>query len=58
MFRLTSSFNGSGIDDLFTAIGKKFLDPSFSEDNPVEKKDTLKIGKDDGKEGKGKKGCC
>ena len=29
IFRLTSAYNSSGIDELFTALGRKYLDPNF-----------------------------
>ena len=42
IFRLTSAYTASGIEDLFRAIGSKYLDPNFvdSEKKPVAQKNS------------------
>ena len=55
IFRLTSAFNASGIDDLFNAIGRKFLDPKYSEENPKKPSGNIVIGSEDQKK---EKKCC
>lgn len=37
-FRLTSAKDGLGIDDLFKAVGTKFLDPEYNENDLAVKK--------------------
>ena len=57
IFQTTSAKVASGIDDLFSAIGKKFLDPSFSEDNQDEKKDRIALNNQT-QDKEDKKKCC
>jgi hypothetical protein len=44
IFRLTSALNGSGIKELFSAIGNAFLDPSFQDILEKEKQEDIKDG--------------
>ena len=34
VFRMTSALKSQGIEDLFDCIGRKFIDPSYDEENP------------------------
>ena len=34
VFRMTSALKSEGIEDLFDCIGRKFIDPSYDEENP------------------------
>ena len=44
IFRLTSALNGSGIKELFYAIGNAFLDPEFQDILEKEKQEDIKDG--------------
>ena len=73
IFRLTSAMTASGIDELFSAVGKKILDPDYDDEDvepepmpeptpkkTVEKKTKgkgIKLG-EGGKEEKKKEKCC
>ena len=50
IFRLTSAYTAAGIEDLFRAIGSKYLDPNFvdEEKKPIAKKtkNTVTLNKD------------
>ncbi len=74
IFRLTSALNGSGISELFKAVGNSFLEPEYQDILEKEKieenksgitKGTVKLEKNihndnvtDGTGGKGKKKKC
>ena len=65
IFKLTSAKLGSGINELFENIAKKFIDPSliFNESNKesFQEKKSLKISKNINKKNKNKKNvnkCC
>ena len=73
IFRLTSAMTASGIDELFSAVGKKILDPDYDDEDvepepmpePTPKKTVeintkergIKLG-EGGKEEKKKEKCC
>ena len=73
IFRLTSAMTASGIDELFSAVGKKILDPNYDDEDvepepmpePTPKKTVeintkergIKLG-EEGKEEKKKEKCC
>lgn len=57
IFKLTSSFNGSGIDELFQTIGKKKLNPSFEEEGTPSKEKKFVIDPKQIQD-KPKKKCC
>ena len=73
IFRLTSAMTASGIDELFSAVGKKILDPNYDDEDvepepmpePTPKKTVeintkgrgIKLG-EGGKEEKKKEKCC
>ncbi len=60
IFQKTSAKESNGIEELFTKIGKKFLDPTGSEgtkNNMKEDKKKIRLNKSKG-EDKQKKGCC
>ena len=44
IFRLTSALNGSGIKELFYAIGNAYLDPEFQDILEKEKQEDIKDG--------------
>lgn len=58
-FKTTSAFKNTGIDELFRAVGCKFLDPNYQQtihsDTP---QNNIKLTKNDQTEGKKKKKCC
>ena len=66
IFRLTSAYTASGVEDLFRAIGSKYLDPNFvdsekkpiAEKNKETKKNNVVLSKQKAAEGNKKKGCC
>ena len=57
-FKTTSAFKNTGIDELFRAVGCKFLDPNYQQvihhDTP---QNNIKITKDDQTKKKQKKRC-
>ena len=67
IFRLTSAYTAAGIEDLFRAIGNKYLDPNFVDDekkpiaskNNEKKKNTVTLNKKNvNNNNKEKKNCC
>ena len=60
IFRLTSAYNSSGIDELFTALGNKYLDPNFVDSGVSGSKGIVLQNNEQQKEGaqKNKGGCC
>ena len=67
IFRLTSAYTAAGIEDLFRAIGSRYLDPNFVDDEkkPVasksneKKKNTVTLSKNNtNNNNKEKKNCC
>ena len=67
IFRLTSAYTAAGIEDLFRAIGSRYLDPNFVDDEkkPVasksneKKKNTVTLSKNNtNNKNKEKKNCC
>lgn len=63
IFKQTSASNAFGIDDLFRAVGKKYLDPNWNDDD-LPASSSIKINKEVQKEKEKqkqkekKKGCC
>ena len=66
VFKLTSAMSGSGIDELFEEIGKKYLSPEFTNSEEIiqrkiRKNEVTKVNKDEemkNNKAKNKKGCC
>ena len=41
IFKLTSAFNSTGIEELFIAVGSKYIDPNFKDDGKKEKENVI-----------------